>query len=145
MEKSIRRILMALVAVGLLPLSAWAGNPPGGQIRGGNVYIVEGSCQDVNRQKHASLRTSSDRTSWECDAGYSDTNRSPRTIVIDMVVAAGEVSGNQALNQRACIEDGGRFAGHSCWYKGERGERDATLVMELTYFTPPPRRDIVAA
>ncbi|ETX00986.1 MAG: hypothetical protein ETSY1_09210 [Candidatus Entotheonella factor] len=122
MEKRIRRILMALVAVGLLPLSAWAGNPPVGQVSGGNVYIMDGRCQDVTRRKNASLRTNSDQTSWECYAGYSETKRSPRTIVIDMIVATEEVIDNQALTERACDEDGGRYEADSCWYKGERGE-----------------------
>lgn len=137
MEKRIRRILMALVAVGLLPLSAWAGNPPVGQVSGGNVFIVKGNCQDVTRQQHASLRTTSDLTSWECYAGYSETKRSPRTIVVDMVVTADEVRKNQALTQRACSDDGGRFAAHSCWYKGERGESCSDVCDQAGIFYDP--------
>lgn len=111
MEKSIRPVMLAAIVVWLMPLSAWAYNPPRGTFSDENVYIFEGSCQDVTRRKAARLSLNRDRTRWDCNAGYRDTLHGPRTIIIDMLVEARAPSPTTDLTQGECRSSGGQVRG----------------------------------
>lgn len=119
MEKRSRQVLMAIVAVGMLPLSAWAGLTFGGQVNQiDGVIIKKGFCQVHPYGRRVAMYVDGPTGQWVCEGlGEVEGNPSPRLRVWIQVFSL-PLCSDASSTADLCLCASGEMVNGKCYVRG---------------------------